>query len=390
MAKICHINTTFIYKAGSARRTLRVITALAAKGYQVSQVAGKDYLIHKDWNMKNIEFICIPSLVKYINPLKDIMALYKLYRLFRAIKPQLVHTHLAKAGILGRLAARMAGVSCIVHTVHGPVFSKNIPFIKRYTYRFLERLCGKFTDCCIFVGEELRNQYIDSKVLPLEKTTVIRNQYPQSDFVLADKITQEEIKLIRYRFSNNQDSFLIGYIARLVPSKAQDTAIHILKMLRDKGVDGRLIFVGEAHLIEEKRYEAKLRKLVKKLGLDEYVHFMGYQPKVFHYMKAMDVLVSTSRYEGLPNVAVEAGMARKPLVTFEVCGMAEIIRNNQTGYIIKQNDIINMTDKLIYLARNPEVVKSMGDRAYLEVARLYRDDGMIEKELLIYASVLNK
>jgi len=388
--KICHVNTTFVYKAGSARRTFRIITALADKGYQVIQVTGRDFLLQEDWNLANIEFICMPSLIKYINPIKDIMALYKLYRLFKNIKPQLVHTHLAKAGILGRLAARMSGVPYIIHTVHGPVFSKNIPFVKRYTYRFLERLCGKFTDYCIFVGQELRNQYIESKVFPVEKTAVIKSECSQFNFTLTDKITQEEIRFIRNKFSYNQDNYLIGYVARLVPSKAQDVAVNILKKLRDKGVNGHLVFIGEAHLREEKRYENILRKLVKKLNLNEYVHFVGYQPNVFHYMKAMDVLISTSKYEGLPNVAVEAGIVKKPLVTFEVCGVAEIIRNNQTGYIIKQGDTENMTEKLIYLARHPEVAKNMGERAYLEVSRLYRNEAMIEKQLLIYESILKK
>jgi hypothetical protein len=165
--KICHVNTTFIYKAGSARRTYATIKALARKNYSITQVTGRDFETSLDWNLSDIEFFHIASLVKYINPLNEITALYKLYKLFKNLKPHIVHTHLAKAGILGRLAARWAKVPHIVTTVHGPTFSENINSVKRLIYRLLERFCGKFTDM-----NTLRIEYAPSRRQELSRAAV--------------------------------------------------------------------------------------------------------------------------------------------------------------------------------------------------------------------------
>ncbi len=388
--KICHVSTTFIYKAGSACRTFAILKTLSENNYRVTQITGRDFAPHPDWDLSNVEFIRIAPLVKYINPLNDVMALYKLYRLFKNLKPHIVHTHLAKAGILGRLAARWVQTPYIVHTVHGPTFSENIHPVKKTIYRFLERICGKFTNSFVFVGEELRNEYIKNRVCPIEKTKIIRSGRPKSDFVLADKLTRKEIQLIKNNFSNNKKRFLIGYIARLVPSKAQDMAIHVLKMVRDCGIDGYLVFIGEGHLPEEKRYEVLLRKLIKELKLDGYVYFMGYQNNVLSYMKAMDVLILTSKYEGLPNIAVEAGIVGRPLVAFKVCGISEVLQNDETGYIVEQGNVKAMAERLIFLARNPMVAKEMGNKAQLKVRNLYTKERMIEEKIRFYESILRK
>ena len=388
--KICHVNTTFIYKAGSARRTYAILKALSKRNYRVTQVTGRNFEPSPDWDLSDVEFFHIPSLVKYINPPNEITALYKLYKLFKNLKPHIVHTHLAKAGILGRLAARWAKVPHIVTTVHGPTFSENINSVKRLIYRFLERICGKFTDWFIFVGRELRDEYIKNRICPIRKTKIIQSGRPESDFALADKFSREEIELVRKKFSTDKKGFLIGYIGRLVPSKAQDMAIQALKIVRDQGIDGYLVLIGEGHLPEEKRYEDLLRRLTEKLNIGRYVYFLGYQNDVLFYMKAMDVLVLTSKYEGLPNIAVEAGIVGKPLVAFKVCGISEIIQNDETGYIVEQGNIKAMAERLIFLAKNPMVSEEMGHKANLQVRNLYTMERMIEEEVRFYESTLRK
>jgi glycosyltransferase involved in cell wall biosynthesis len=207
---------------------------------------------------------------------------------------------------------------------------------------------------------------------------------------LADKFSQEEIQLVRKKFSNNKNGFLIGYTGRLVPSKAQDMAIQALKIVRDQGVDGFLVFIGEGYLTEEKRYEALLRRLTEKLNIGRYVYFLGYQNDVLSYMKAMNVLVLTSKYEGLPNIAVEAGIVGRPLVAFKVCGISEVIENEETGYIVEQGNVKAMAERLIFLAKNPTVTEDMGHKANLKVRNLYTMERMIEEKLRFYESILTK
>ncbi len=175
-----------------------------------------------------------------------------------------------------------------------------------------------------------------------------------------------------------------------MPSKAQDMAIQALKIVRDQGVDSSLVFIGEGHLPEEKRYEALLRRLTEKLNIGRHVYFLGYQNDVLSYMIATDVLVLTSKYEGLPNIAVEAGIVGKPLVAFKVCGISEVIQNEETGYIVEQGNVRAMAERLIFLAKNPMVTEEMGHKANLQVRNLYTMERIIEEKLRFYDSILRK
>jgi glycosyltransferase involved in cell wall biosynthesis len=179
------------------------------------------------------------------------------------------------------------------------------------------------------------------------------------------------------------------YVARLVPSKAQDDAIRVLKLLRDAGVDGYLVLVGEGHLKEEKNYQIVLEKQASVLGVAEFVRFTGYQPDVFRYMKAADILLMTSKYEGLPNVAVEAGICSKPLVAYRVCGLSEVIDEGRTGFVVEQGDMNKMASVIAGLARNREALEEIGNAARHKLERQYSMDRMVEEKLGFYRKIID-
>jgi len=385
--KICHISTTFIHKAGSTRRTFAILRALVNNGYDVVHIVGREYAPDPAWDLSGIELERIDTLVKYTKPASDISSLRTIYGLLRKHQPDLVHTHLAKAGIIGRLAARLAMVPYVVHTVHGPTFASNLHLTKRTFYRSLERFCSHFTDYFVFVGEELRSEYVRCGVGTEDSSVVIRTGRPTSDFDNMDKVAPEEISRLRVELGGTESAFLIGCIGRLVPSKAQDKAIKVLSLVREKGVDAHLILVGTGLLGEEKEYESELRKLASHLGLSDYVHFAGFRTDVLICMKAMDVLVMTSKYEGLPNIAVEAGIVRRPLVAFDVCGIHEVIRDSVTGYILEQDDIAGMADRLSILAKNSDAV-SLGEKARGRVKALYNIDRTVMEKMEFYEKIL--
>lgn len=389
MTKICHINTTYIFKAGSTRRTFDIIRTAADDGYEITQITGRDVDFHPEWDTSGITFIHVPQLVKYLSPVKDLVALMQICRILRRGRYDLVHTHLAKAGIVGRLAAKLSGAPLIVHTVHGPSFPEGIHPLKRQLYQLLERLCGRFTDAFVFVGEELREEYLSERICQRKDTLVIRTGRPQCDFQRADCITEEECRQVRAQWIENGKGFLIGYVARLVPSKNQDVAIRVLKMVRDYGVDAHLVLIGEAHLHEEKKYKSSLQQLTGELQLDDYVHYTGYQINVFPYIKAMDALILPSKYEGLPNVAVEAAIVGRPLVAFDVCGIHEVVQDCTSGYIVKQGAVDEMADRLIYLSQHPDLAHQLGEKAQQHIRDLFNSQRMVAEKICFYRQLFS-
>lgn len=155
MTGICHISTSFLRRAGIARRTAAIVAACAERGYRVSLIAGRDHDL-VDGDLPGVAIEIVRELAKPVRPLADATAVRRLGRLLRSLKPDLVHTHLAKAGILGRRAAARCGVRPIVHTVHGPTFPSHLPAPRRLLFRALERRAARLTDALVFVGEELR------------------------------------------------------------------------------------------------------------------------------------------------------------------------------------------------------------------------------------------
>lgn len=389
MKHICHISTTFNLRSGSARRTSAIINECVKQGFSTTLIVGKAHDLSEEL-LPGVNIYEVPQLIKYLNIFKDTYSLLLVTKIFKKIRPDIVHTHLAKAGILGRIAGKLAGVPKIVHTVHGPTFSVGIHPAKRFLYRSLERQCGRFTDHFVYVGEELRDEYVRSGVCPMEKTIIIRSGRPNSDFITSDGVKEEDIISLRKEIYVGPASFLIGYIGRLVPSKNQEAAIRVLKKVRDERVDADLVLVGEAHLREEKGYEKWLRKLAVDLDLAQHVHFTGYRPDVFLYMKAMDALILPSRYEGLPNVAIEAGITGRPMVAYDVCGVKEVLKEGVTGFVVPQGDEKAMADRLIFLARNPMATRVMGEKAGQSVRSIYTMDKMIEQKLKFYKSILSQ
>jgi glycosyltransferase involved in cell wall biosynthesis len=281
-------------------------------------------------------------------------------------------------------------VPIVIHTVHGPTFPDNINPIKRLFFRTLEKLCAKFTDFFIFVGEELRDEYLKNNICVQEKTAVIRTGLSREEILSIDSINSQDIDTIRKNITEKSEVFLIGYVARLVPSKAQNLSIDILARLRKRGIPAYLVFIGEAYLEEEKKYKEYLEKLSCDLKVRDYVLFLGYKEKVFPYLKAMDVLILTSKYEGLPNIAVEAGLARKPLVSFRVCGISEVIEDEKTGYIIENGNEEAAAERLEYLWQRRTLIEEMGNNAYDRVSYSYDADKMAREELSLYSSILSK
>lgn len=388
---VVHICTTFNCRAGGMDRLFKRLRHVADNGYRITIVAGRDIALHPHWDMDGIALCRVPDLVKYIAPAKDLRALFALARLLKRLRPDVVHTHLAKAGILGRWAAWWADVPMIVHTVHGPTFPPTLPPHKRLVYRWAEWMTGKVTGTFVFVGEELRQDYIRSGVCSAENSTTIRTGRTDRELETIANLTAEEKAGLRSSLMPSRPHrFMVACVGRIVPSKAQDHAIRVIHALRNRGIDAGLVIVGEGLLKEEKSCEQRLKQLVSALALEKHVEFTGHRADCLQIMSAVDAILHTSRYEGLPNVLVEAALTAKPVVTYAVSGAREVIRDGRTGFIVPQGSIAGAVEKLFLLAADPKMAAAMGRMAFASICAEYRESVMIRKELALYRQLFRR
>ncbi len=387
--RTCQIITSFNYKSAATVRCYRTAALLAGRGYEVLLITGREFLPHPHWDLSRFKVVQISSMVKPVSPANDLAALLRLYLTFKKWRPAVVHTHLAKAGILGRLAARLAGVPRLVHTVHGPSFPDNLPGLKRTFFRLLEKCCAPFTHRFVFVGDNLRQEYVDAGVCPPSRALVIRSCRPEKEYEAAFRVTSKKLALLRKSLVPDNECFIIGYVGRLVPCKNLDQAAGVAHLLRRRGINAHLVFIGETDPPGDKAYEDFLKHRVVELGLKDCVHFTGYREDVLTLMRAMDVLILTSSYEGLPNVAAEAGILGKLLVSYDVGGIKELFEDGQTAFIVPRGDIRALADRLSYVAAHPEAAQRMGEAAAPKIKALFQSPRWEEEKLQLYRSLLN-
>jgi glycosyltransferase involved in cell wall biosynthesis len=336
--RICHLITTFYSRAGSSRRTLEIMCGLKKKGYDFDLVVGKDSSesLIEAVKQEGIKVKRIPWLQKYVAPVSDLRAIWALKKHFSRERYDLVHTHLAKAGILGRFAAKWAKVPVTLHTVHGPSFPESKSWWQRSLYRQLERLAERHTQAMVFVGKELQTQYLAAGIGTQENSYLIYTGRDFTPFLRAASQDVASKRLLRSKLGLKEDDLVVGYVARVVPSKRHILAIQAGEKLLQKFSRLCFLFVGQANLPSEEHYKKVLMAEVARRGIQDRVVFLDYQPDIENYYAIFDVFILPSLYEGLPNVILEAKIMNLPIVAFDCGGVREIL--GEQGNVVSKGD----------------------------------------------------
>ena len=246
--------------------------------------------------VNGVRIIQIPSLLRRINPLNDIRALYDLVRIIKAEKPDVVHTHTSKAGILGRLAAKIARVTSIVHTPHGHVFFGHFGSILSRIFMWIERLFAPFTDRVVALSDGESRDYTDLDVYRGEKLVKIHSG------VDVEKFKQIPVGAVEKKRSLGleQNGLVVGFIGWLLPIKGP---MHLLKAMEgvwQDHVDTNLVFIGKGDLDVDLRAEAL------KTGANGRVNFLGWRNDIDEIMPIFDIFVLPSLNEGMGRVLVDS------------------------------------------------------------------------------------
>lgn len=329
----------------------------------------------------NSQLTLVPELIRPVHPLKDLLALRRLEKIFRATRPGLVHTHSGKAGILGRLAAARAGVPLIVHTIHGPSFGNFQSAPANFIFRAAERRAAKVTTHFVSVAEAMTGQYLAAGIGRPEQYTKIFSGFELAPFFSATKDPG-----LRARFGIAPGDFVIGKIARLFKLKGHDDLFAIAPELVRRCPRIKFLLVGDGEW--RLRFETKVRAL----GLEDHFIFTGLvaPAEIPKLTGLMDLLVHLSLREGLPRAVPMALAAAKPVVAYDCDGAREVCLENETGFLLPPGDLTTLTQRLLQLAGDPALCERLGRHGQDFVKPRFSVEKMVDDLHQLYLQLAEK
>lgn len=346
---VCHIITK-LELGGAQQNTLYTVSHLDASRFRSVLITGEPGLLDQEAKaLKGVAVFQIPNLVRSLRPWRDLRALIALTALLRKLKPAIVHTHSSKAGILGRLAARVAGVPVIIHSIHGFGFTRyQNPFLRR-TLLALERLAARRTTKFIAVSEANRRLGIYLGLFTPDRCTVIRSGVDLS----ALRETRVDVQAKKQELGLAATGPVVGMIAPFKPQKAPVDFVRMADRVHQARPDVQFLLVGDGELrgaVEAER---------ARLGLSQVVRLTGWRRDIPELLRCLDLCVLTSLWEGLPRVYLEALASGVPVVGTRVDGAPEVIFDGVTGYLVEPGDVRALADRVLHVLAHPEDAKRM-------------------------------
>jgi glycosyltransferase involved in cell wall biosynthesis len=371
---------------GPALHVAYLTAGLAKRGYETTLVAGS--LARGEDSMAfvadelGIEVERIEELHREISPLRDAVAIVRLARLIRRVRPHILHTHTAKAGAVGRLAALLAGDArppIVVHTFHGHVLRGYFDPLRTAGFRLLERWLATKSTALVAVSPQVRDDLVSLGVAPRERFVVVRVGIELEQRVAAERDGRGESRRV---LGIGPDRFAVGWIGRMTGVKRTDDVLRAFRRLRDRGVDACLCMIGDGPdrpAVERRAHE---------LGLMRDTFFLGYQEEVAPFYAAFDAMILPSINEGTPVSAIEALAAGRPVVATRVGGVPDVIREGEDGFLVEPGDVDALAERLARLAADPELRERLGAAGRARVIPRYSVERLVDDIDLLYRSLL--
>jgi glycosyltransferase involved in cell wall biosynthesis len=371
---------------GPALHVAYLTAGLRDRGYETTLVAGT--LARGEDSMAfvaeelGIEVERIVELQREISPLRDVRSVLHLARTIRRVRPQILHTHTAKAGAVGRIAALLAGDArppIIVHTFHGHVLRGYFGPLRSRAFALLERRLAKATTCLVAVSPEVRDDLVRLGVAPREKFVVIRLGIELGERVRVEENGRDET---RRMLGIPPEAFTVGWIGRMTGVKRTDDVLLAFRSLRERGVAARLCLVGDGpdrDHVERRAHE---------LGVMRETLFLGYQADVAPFYAAFDAFVLPSGNEGTPVTTIEALAAGRPVVATRVGGVPDVVRDGEDGFLVAPGDVEELADKLAALAGDADLRARMGAAGRGNVLPRYAVGRLVDDIDRLYRSLL--
>ena len=371
---------------GPALHVAYLTAGLAERGYDTTLVAGT--IARGEESMAfvadahNVHVETLSELHREISPIRDLRAILRLARLIRRERPTILHTHTAKAGAVGRIAALLAGRArppIVVHTFHGHVLRGYFGRTMTFGFRTLERWLARATTSLVAVSPEVRDDLVALRVAPASKFTVVRLGIDLAHRIASDDDQRRET---RRQMGLRDDEFVVGWVGRMTAVKNTDRVVRALQTLVDLGVDARLLLVGDGPDRDH------LERYAHELGVMRRCLFLGYQEDVARFYDAIDALVLPSVNEGTPVSVIEALAAERPAVATRVGGTPDVIRDGIDGFLVDPADNGELAARLAELAHDAPRRAAMGAAGRARVLERYAVGRLIDDIDRLYRELL--
>lgn len=366
--KIVYVITRSDVMGGASIHLLDLAEGVQARGHDVTILVGGDGIVVDRAREKGLTCISLKYLVREISPLKDVRGYFEIKRRLSELSPDLVHLHSAKAGILGRLAAASQNVPS-VYTAHGWAFTEGVSERNRRLYSFIEKRMAGFSSRIITVSNYDRSLALDIGVGSYDLLTTIHNGIPDLPGCLPSHdvaLSTSPVRLIM--------------IARFEEPKDHELLIKGLADLAD--LDWEVELVGDGPNLEA------IKDLVNRSGLGHKIDFLGARNDVPERLRSADVLVLTSRWEGLPLTILEGMRTGLPVVASDVGGVSESVAHGQTGYLVPRGELDPLVDALRRIIESPEKRQAFGQAGRKKYEEEFTFEHMLESTITVYDGVL--
>ena len=361
---------------GGSVVVLSIVKAMIARGDEVWVVA-LDAETDRHFREAGATPVAIPGWRRSLSPM-DIVPLWHLFQLCRRERFDLVATHTSKGGMLGRIAARLAGVPNIVHYVHGFGFHQFTPWLVKQVYVAFEKLGACCEDLMITVGEEHRRIAMELGIEKGERIRTILNGIDVSRFQGVDR------SLARREFGFGDDEIILGSVGRLATQKGFEYMIDAMPAILAAHPRARLVLSGEGEL------ETALRHRARELGVPNQVTFLGFRRDVPALLAAFDVFVHPSLWEGLSISLMEAMVAGCPIVCSRIPGNVEMVRQPETGRFAEPAVPESLATEVCAVLSDFQSARAMGLRAQQEGIARFSVERMVDENIAAYDSVVRR
>jgi glycosyltransferase involved in cell wall biosynthesis len=380
VVRVLHIHTLPVI-SGSGLNTFLSMRGLNKGVYETALACapgGKLIPLVRSQSMRVITF---KNLVQPLHPVKDALVVINLTLFMKKNPYHIVHTHNSKAGFVGRLSAKLAGVPVIVHTVHGFSFHDKEPTWRQWLFRNAERLASHWCDCMIFISQPLVDWALKERIANHKKIVKIYSGIELDRFT---PVTEEETKRLREKWGLGERDAVVGIVSKLWDGKGHALLIEAFREIRQRKREAKLLMVGEGYLLKS------LRELVDKYKLNDAVVFTGFQAEVAQIIATFDVAVLPSLFEGMGRVVVEAMAMEKPVVASRVGGIPDLVEHGVNGYLVSPGDVKELEHAVFKLLNDPSLARRMGKEGRRKISNQFSAATMADSIDRVYRELLSR
>jgi len=366
--RVLHVCTIFL----TARTFVApVLRHLQTCGYEMAVACSRGQAedgpvdLERPWDLTcPIYSVSIP---RTINLFADGRAVWQLLRWIRQFKPDIVHTQTSKAGFIGRLAARLAGVPVVIHTAHAFPFHPYLPPVVRRVYMAIERMAAQWADCVFVDTQSVREEGLRAKVVEDPSKLVV---VPMGIDLQRFSLATGQPGVLRGAFAIPSQAPVVGTVARLVPDKGMECFLRMAALVHQSRPDTYFLIVGEGPLRQP------LERQAQTLGIEAVVTFAGHRTDIPDLMGLMDVFVLPTRREGFGVVFAEAMAMERPTVGSRIGPVAEVVEEGVTGYLASAEKPDEFAVHVLDLLADPAKRRSFGQAGRRRVERLFSEEAM--------------